>query len=316
MADTGSSKKFALSIKGGGIRGIITAYVLAALEQQTGKLCRDIFSYVAGTSTGSLLAGAIAAGIEASKMVDFYTNSTAKVFTPGWSVLSDAEMVARGHKYDIANLMKLLKEVFAGHPVSWTLNDCPIGIMIATTAMNGHDWYLVRDRVKNAKTTGTVNFLEAMCASAAAPTYFDAQRVSIPAITGISGLWMVDGGTGSCANPSYKCANEMFVYDDFYPASTRIITLGTGYYPVSGTVDSPPVKGLLEGIEFATNTLVSTSEDLVDQAASALWPYVISKYDWKLPSNISMDDLSAIPTLAAIGKSAAASMNWKEILWT
>ena len=63
----------ALSINGGGIRGIIPCSVLASLEQQTGKLTREIFSYVAGTSTGALLAAGVAAGIPASQLLAVYT---------------------------------------------------------------------------------------------------------------------------------------------------------------------------------------------------------------------------------------------------
>ena len=65
--------KNGLSINGGGIRGIIPCSVLVALEQQTGKLTREIFSYVAGTSTGALLAAGVAAGVPASELLTVYT---------------------------------------------------------------------------------------------------------------------------------------------------------------------------------------------------------------------------------------------------
>ena len=45
-----------LSIDGGGIRGIIPATVLASLEAHTGRLTRETFDFVAGTSTGAVLA--------------------------------------------------------------------------------------------------------------------------------------------------------------------------------------------------------------------------------------------------------------------
>lgn len=317
---------FALSICGGGQRGLIPAMALADLEKTTGKLCRDIFSYCSGCSTGSLLAGAICAGIPASVMVDLYTNHTKDVFIPT-GFLSEAEMVARGHKYDIANLMKLLEKTF-GAAANWTMNDSPIGIMLAVTAANGHPWFIVKDGPHNAKTTGTVKLLEAMCASAAAITYFDAQRVSFPALG--KGLWCSDGGESGVANPSYQTAVEMFEYDEFVPFSSRfkvdlqinpgtnesaespamkMITLGTGYYPVASDADVDPAKGLIAEIEFATDTLVDSSEDWVDQAVKRQWPGMAIKVDWALPSAIAMDDLSAIPTLAAVYK--ANPVDWK-----
>jgi len=47
-------RRYLLSIDGGGIRGIIPAIALAKLEQTTGRLTRETFSFVAGTSTGAL----------------------------------------------------------------------------------------------------------------------------------------------------------------------------------------------------------------------------------------------------------------------
>lgn len=299
---------YCLSCVGGGQRGLLGALALADLEKQTGKLSREIFSYVSGTSTGALLAGAVAAGIPASVMVDLYTNHTNDVFRPSSAILSDLEMVERGHKYDIANLMKLLVSTF-GPAKNWSMNDCQIGIMIAAVAANGHDWFFVKDGPRNAKTTGGVSLLEAMCASAAATTYFDPQRVTLS-----SGkeLWFFDGGVGGVANPSYQTGVEMFEHDLFAPIQTRMWTLGTGFYPVAADADIAPPKGLINGIEFATDTLVDSSEDWVDQATARQWPGVPTKIDWVLPAAIAMDDLSAIPTLAAVYK--ANPTNWKGLL--
>ncbi len=46
----------ALAIDGGGVRGIIPATVLAALEDLSGRRAHELFDVVAGTSTGAILA--------------------------------------------------------------------------------------------------------------------------------------------------------------------------------------------------------------------------------------------------------------------
>ena len=46
----------ALSIDGGGIRGIIPAMVLAEIEEHTGRPVAETFDLIAGTSTGGILA--------------------------------------------------------------------------------------------------------------------------------------------------------------------------------------------------------------------------------------------------------------------
>ena len=67
------AQRYLLSIDSGGIRGIIPTIALVKLERTTGRLTRDIFSFVAGTSTGAIIAAAIAAGIPATQILDFYT---------------------------------------------------------------------------------------------------------------------------------------------------------------------------------------------------------------------------------------------------
>jgi len=294
----------ALSINGGGIRGIIPCSVLASLEQQTGKLTREIFSYVAGTSTGALLAAGVAAGIPASQLLAVYTTRSKEVFTPT-GLVANAKRVVDGYMYDPANLRKVLAGVF-GSAAAWTMNDCPIGICVPAAAMNGHDWFFVRDGVRNAGTTGAVKLIDAAVASACAPTYFDRWPLTVDG----QALAFFDGGTGGLANPSYQACVEMFEYDSFVEAQTRLVSLGTGFYPGS---DTPP-KGLIATISWATDTLVDTSEDWVDRAVERQWPGVQQKFDWQLQSDISMDDLAGIPALVAAGKTAAAGMNWNQVL--
>jgi predicted acylesterase/phospholipase RssA len=296
--------KNCLSINGGGIRGIIPCSVLVALEEQTGKLARDIFSYVAGTSTGALLAASVAAGVPASELLTVYTARSRQVFTPS-GLIADAKRIARGFMYDPRNLYDVLTGVF-GEAAAWAMNDCPIGICIPATAANGHSWYFVRDGAHNARTTGTVKLIDAAVASASAPTYFDHWPVNVDG----QPLSFFDGGTGGLANPSYQACVEMFEYDSFVPAETRLITLGTGFYPGSET----PPKGLIEVVSWATGTLVDSSEDWVDRAVGRQWPGVNRKFDWQLQTDIAMNDLSAIPALIEAGKTAAASIDWKQVL--
>ena len=45
-----------LSLDGGGVRGLISLEVLKHIEQESGKPIAELFDFVAGTSTGSIVA--------------------------------------------------------------------------------------------------------------------------------------------------------------------------------------------------------------------------------------------------------------------
>jgi len=55
--------------------------------------------------------------------------------------------------YDPNHLRDVLAGVL-GTAAAWTMNDCPIGVMISATAMNGHNWFFVKDNLKNRPNYG------------------------------------------------------------------------------------------------------------------------------------------------------------------
>ena len=297
--------RYILSIRGGGIRGIIPTCCLMKLESQLGGLTRDHIAYCAGTSTGALLAAAIAAGVPAADILKIYTDRSPEIFTPT-GVAAEVKRAAEGFMYDPTHLRDVLVSVL-GPAATWVVNDCPIGTMISATAMNGHNWFFVKDNPQNARTTGSVKLIDAAVASACAPTYFDHWKID-----GIGGktIRFFDGGVGGTANPVYEGCVEAFEFDTFTPADTRVIALGTGYSPGS---DTPP-SGLLEVIGWTTSTLVDTSEDWADEAVRRQWPGIMTSFNPLLPSDIDEADLSAIPILVTIGQQLAATLDWTQLI--
>jgi hypothetical protein len=297
--------RYILSIRGGGIRGIIPTCCLMKLEAQLGGLTRDHFAYCAGTSTGALLTAAIAAGIPAADILKIYTDRSKEIFTPT-GIVADVKRVAEGFMYDPTHVHDVLVSVL-GSAASWVVNDCPIGVMISATAMNGHNWFFVKDNPQNARTTGSVKLVDAAIASACAPTYFNHWKID--SVNGQS-ITFFDGGVGGTANPVYQACVEAFEFDTFTPAGTRAIALGTGYFPGS---DTPP-SGLLNVIGWTTSTLVDTSEDWAGEAVNRQWPGVMTSINPLLPSDIDEADLSAIPTLVTIGQQLAATLDWTQLI--
>ena len=68
-----------LSIDGGGFRGLFSSTVLSEVEKVNGPIAEH-FDLLCGTSTGGLIALAIAAGRSAQDVADFYKNWGPKIF--------------------------------------------------------------------------------------------------------------------------------------------------------------------------------------------------------------------------------------------
>ena len=77
-----------LALDGGGIRGLITLGILKRLEDllsaistrgDTFHLC-DFFDYMAGTSTGAIIAAGLARGMSVQELIDFYRKSGRDMF--------------------------------------------------------------------------------------------------------------------------------------------------------------------------------------------------------------------------------------------
>src|SRR5215831_3500744 len=75
-----------LALDGGGIRGLLTLGILEKLEKlvvgSTGRRLGDYFDYIAGTSTGAIIAAGLARGLSVAELIQFYTDCGAEMFAP------------------------------------------------------------------------------------------------------------------------------------------------------------------------------------------------------------------------------------------
>jgi patatin-like phospholipase/acyl hydrolase len=82
-----TQQKKLLALDGGGIRGVITLEILAAIENIIrGKLgpnavLADYFDYLAGTSTGAIIAACLSIGMSVADVRQFYVASGPEMFS-------------------------------------------------------------------------------------------------------------------------------------------------------------------------------------------------------------------------------------------
>jgi uncharacterized protein len=292
-----------LSIDGGGLRGIIPALVLAALERQTGRPTRDAFDFVAGTSTGAVLAAGVAAGIPAARLAELYVERGPEIFrrTPVFSAL---RRLLRGEMYDTATLRRVVREEL-GPAAGWRLNDAPVDVLITAKRLDdGMPWYFVRDNPANSCRAGRVPLADAVAASAAAPTYFRPWTIG-----GIGEL--IDGGTGVAGNPVYQACVEAFHYTDAYePSATLVVSLGTGR-----VLRRARPTWLWQWLGWLLSELLrSPAEQQTELVHRHYGQAAFYRLDVELEADIGLDAVDRIGDLRTIGERLASEVDWPALL--
>jgi predicted acylesterase/phospholipase RssA len=296
-----------LAIDGGGVRGIIPAVLLERLEAVTGRPARETFDFVAGTSTGAVIAGALATGIPAERLVTLYRRRGPELFR-AVPLLSALRRLLVGHQYDVRTLHRMLLEEL-GPQAGAILNDLPVDILVTAVQLsNGHPWYFVKDRAGvNSARTGSLKLADCVTASAAAPTYF------APWVVPTVGT-LVDGGAGVAGNPVYQACVEAFEYTapgEYDPAETVVVSLGTGRY-----LDRRRPTWLGSWLWWILSELFRSpgeqQTELVQRHYAAAPFYRI---DVRLPRDFPLDSTGAgLDELEAIGRRLAATLDWPAIL--
>lgn len=102
-----------LTIDGGGIKGLYSAQVLLEIERERGKII-DHFDLICGTSTGGLIALALAAGTPCSEIVHFYKTWGPKIFPDhNWFTrrYRDIKQFLWGSRYSNEELQKAISKL-------------------------------------------------------------------------------------------------------------------------------------------------------------------------------------------------------------
>jgi predicted acylesterase/phospholipase RssA len=293
-----------LTIDGGGVRGIIPAVLLAALERTTGRLTREAFDFVAGTSTGAVLAAGIAAGIPAARLVDLYVDRSPRLFGR-LPLISTVRRIVTGRMYEIATLRDLIAEELGPEAAAWRLNDAPIDLLITAKRLaDGMPWYFVRDNPANSCRAGGFRLVDVTTASAAAPTYFAPWLV--PPIGEL-----IDGGIGVAGNPAYQACVEAFEYTRAYePASTIVVSLGTGKL-----LRRERPGWIWSWLGWLLSELLRSPAEQQTELVHRHYPDArFYRLDLELDREIGLDAVERIGELKALGERLASGVEWTAIL--
>ena len=205
-----------LALDGGGTRGVYSAQVLSCIEQETGAPVREHFDLIAGTSTGSIIAGAAAVGIPMSGVVKLFEKESPRIFRRRW--LGSFHMRS---KYSSRSLEQVIRSCVS----DLTLGEISTPLMITGSDISTGGVHVFKSRyLKDLGEPyirdGDVVLSDAILASCAAPAYFD----PVP----VGDFLLADGGLWA-NNPSIIALTEAVSKFRRSVEQVRILSIGTGH---------------------------------------------------------------------------------------
>ncbi len=279
-------KNLAIAIDGGGIRGVVVTRALTMLEEKLDQPLHATARLYAGTSTGSIISAALAAGMPASKIHELYLGLGDTVFRKSWRTRL---FPLSRYRYPQEPLEAVLHDQLGDMKMKdlWAnlrLTDLVITsfdvlknktLFIKPWKLQYQDWLLSH----------------AVLASSCVPTYF-------PTVDGR----YVDGGVGSYANPCYLAAYELNFCLGWKPEETTLLSLGTGRDPdmiKPGQADRLHAWNWLEPV---LDAFISSASDQQVRIVETFFKKLdFRRFQVDLHDVLPWDDASCVPELLEYG---------------
>ena len=196
-----------LACDGGGIRGIIAVEILAKIEAElrtaSGNprlVLADYFDYVAGTSTGAIIATLVALGLSMDEIRAFYIKSGAEMFQKArlWERFKT--------KFRDDALAKMLRDIIGADTTFGSDKLHSLLLIVLRNATTDSPWPLSNNPRAKYNLPGVsgrntdLKLWQLVRASTAAPTYFPPEVVHV----GEKEFVFVDGGVTMYNNPAFQ----------------------------------------------------------------------------------------------------------------
>jgi hypothetical protein len=246
-----------LALDGGGIRGLIALGILESLEslvlERTGLRLCDYFDYIAGTSTGSIIAALLARGMKVAEIVDFYQSCGKQMFEP-------AVLVHRLKNFYSADPLKQKLQGVLGHDTTLVSNTLRCLLLVVTkNATTDSPWPISNnpDARYNDPTRQDCNLQiplwQLVRASTAAPVYFPPEILQWDPHDKNKTFVFVDGGVTPHNNPAfllYRMATNPAYRLNWKTGEKNLllVSVGTGAAESMGATASSPNKNIVSTV--------------------------------------------------------------------
>jgi len=256
----GKKKKFRiLCLDGGGIRGLYSAKLLQKIEEECSVNLYNDFDLIVGTSTGSILAGAIVSKIPINKVISLYENEGSKIFKKKF--FSRIGLFQSIYKPDY--LQDRLKHIFK----DLTLGDIDKPLIINATDIGNSMPFVFKTKhpKKELVRDRDITLHDAILASSSAPIYFPPHKVA--------GYLLADGGLWA-NSPVLVAISEAIHSFDIAPEDIAIVSIGTGTEKIDYDFNTK-LWGFLTG--WKKKQLISTILNLQTISNQNIVNFIINK---------------------------------------
>lgn len=265
-----TDRKVLLSIDGGGIRGVLSLQILRRLEaiarDRSGDsmlVLADAFDYIAGTSTGGIIAAGLAIGMSCDEVERFYREQAPRMFSPNRNWVKRYTSA----RYDANVLQQELQDVFGKDTTLGSPRLRTLLMLMMLNASTCSPWPLSsnpRALYNDRALCGAASNLDfplwrLVRASAAAPLFFSPEAIEIE---GRNHLFF-DGALTSFNNPAFKLF-QMATLPQYRlewkvgAQNMLLISVGTGQVARSLTQVAPEAVGFLDALPIALQSLMAS----------------------------------------------------------
>ncbi len=259
-------QKKLLALDGGGIRGMITLEVLAKIEQivrgQTGSqelVLADYFDYMAGTSTGAIIATCLSLGMSVADVKKFYVDC-------GPDMFDKAGILRRfRYKFEDQKLSQKLRDVFGADTTLGSQKIRTLLMMVLRNATTDSPWPISNNPAAKYSVNRSLPLWQLVRASTAAPTYFPPELVQLTDRQGKQLEFLfVDGGVTMFNNPAFQVFLMATVqpYNLCWQAGLNdmlVVSVGTGTSPNANANLQPGDLNLLYNASSIPSALMAAA---------------------------------------------------------
>jgi len=262
-----------LALDGGGIRGLIPALVLDAIEQQLGQPIAGSFDLISGTSTGGILAvGLTTPGANGrpkyapAALADLYRKEGGRIFHSTMGHKLTSLFSVNGPKYDAGGIEGVLNDYFGEARLKDSLTD----VLVTSYEIDQlRDPFFFSSRMARSNPAYDFPIRLVARATSAAPTYFPPLKLTANPGDTHPYYALVDGGVFA-NNPALCAYAEARATDG--AREVLIVSIGTGQREDSIPYDRARGWGLAGWARTIIDVVFDGVADTVDYQLKQMLP--------------------------------------------